>query len=101
MYKPLFVDSLLSASHETRGNHQAIRQTIQHIEQLNKFVLLVTEQFGEDAKQNILQANEVEYALKKILDYHTNTQSTLSDESFAIYRFFVVNKLNQAERIFH
>ena len=82
-----------------RGHHDGIRATVHQIEKLNRLSALVERQFGEGAKQRVLQYEEVEYALKKILDYHTNTHSTLPDESFKIYNFFVLHKLKYAEHI--
>ena len=82
-----------------RGHHDGIRATVHHIEKLNKLGVLVERQFGKDAKQRVLQYEEVEYALKKILDYHTNIHSTLPDESFKIYNFFVTHKLKYAESV--
>ena len=99
MYKPLFVDTLIHNINYPRGDSKAVRSTVNYLERVAKLGAALSEQFGQDAKQNVLQHDEVEHALQKILEYHTQPDSPVSEHDHSIYHYFVVNKLVQAERI--
>ena len=99
MYKPLFVDTLMHSMHYPRGHTQAIRSTVNYLERVAKLGSVLNEQFGPDAKQNVLQHDTVEYALQRILEYHTQPDSPISEHDHTIFHFFVINKLEQAQRI--
>ena len=99
MKQPLFVEPLLASLHCARGDQQAIHSTTQQIEKMNHLAVMLDTHYGEDAKQNVLQYQEVQYALQLLLSYHTDPSAYLTEEGAAIFHYFVINKLSQAERI--
>lgn len=99
MYKPLFVETLLNSNFHQQGDPVAIEATVKLIERLEKIAISLDQQFGNDAKENILRYADVEYGLKQILTYHTHSSTSMCEHDYNIFLFFVINKLNQAERI--